>query len=237
MSDLHSTLLVCKNTYLAYYLVFTTSNKKSFAGTVQTENEIFTLPFCNREKALYELLIGFFLNWVKTLPINFVEQFNATQLQTLTQKVEFQGAITTMGMGKTRILTDWSKEVWKHNDILEDFSTLNWIVAYKSDFSSRTTKSTQVLSPTLRVPYKGAQPFQLKAVILSKHMRPEDLAALYLWELKDAVESSRYIGVKIQPGLVSFFNREKIKQILNRSALYSLFEAASGIIPHLLIFT
>lgn len=146
-------------------------------------------------------------------------------LQTLTQKIAFQGAITTMGMGKTRILTDWSKEVWKHDDILEEFSSLNWIVTYKSYFNL-----TPALSPSLHIKHRNAQqPFKLTTIVVSSNMQPKDLAMLYLWELKDTVESSRYIGVKIQPGIFSSFSREQINLVLDRSALYSLFEAASSI--------
>ena len=87
------------------------SNKSNFAGSIVIEDSLSQLPFCNREDALFKLLKSSFLNWAKSLPLDFVQLYNSSNLYTYIRKPLFMAALTAMGMGKTRIISDWAKEV------------------------------------------------------------------------------------------------------------------------------
>ena len=135
----------------------------------------------------------------------------------------FVAAVTSIGMGKTRIVRDWAREILKKNQILSAFVAGEWTSHIETDLSTAfnysSTEEFEWITPTLptSIEFKNAKD------------KFNNLARLFLFELKDSVESSRFMGIRIFAEMTSRFRcSEAVLNILNASALFNIVSAAGG---------
>ena len=192
----------------------------TFVGAIKIERH--NLPLCNRETTLYHMLVGAFLNWIECLSPKFIDIFGFRT--PLKRKISFQAALTSMGMGKSRIMTDWAKEVLKNHDILQGFISFQWL--HQLEFSSEDNQPINYAKIE-----NTSEAYEFKYIDLNekKEFNKQDLAHIFIAELYDAAISGRYIGVAIpESGLMDTASQKDVKNILTKSALYSLIRAAQG---------
>jgi len=87
----------------------------SYCGPLSVEQD--PLPFLNREDVLEKQLQCTFENWLFSLPAEILQMYGARTLA----KPNYMNGSTSPGMGKTRLLLSWAKEVLTKTSVKDKF--------------------------------------------------------------------------------------------------------------------
>ena len=151
------------------------------------------LPFCNRDDALMQMLDHGFNQWLFSLSQSFLQLLG--HKGSLLAKIPYSMALTARGMGKTRFLRSWAKEVLK-----KDFILINFV-------KQKTNYATEKPEASIYEEHADEEPITEEKFDWSiapqlhlfedKSACHENIARLFLWELRDAVLCNRVMGFSL----------------------------------------